>query len=1039
MSLNSQERELVLSVKNKIQKYSIPITLKQAFSNSANVFVNTIYNDKSFEAVDAGIEIFLIKNSFAYFLDKYCLVDIPGLGTVPMNPYYFQMELAKEVLDYRKIVVDKTRQCLLEDSFVMTNRGYISVKDVKVGDKIETLVDEVPRFVEVYDSFFNGEKEVCRVSVGSGLEIGCTYDHRVFTQRGWVEAGDLTIEDEILSKSGFIKVKSITPIEGLHKVYDLTTESSDFLANGLLVHNCGVSTVFSLYCLWRANFFPAESIDVISLKQLKAQQFINKMDSTLKNLPPWMKTPLTTDNKQQKIFSHPNGSKSSILSESQSDTAGRSDSLSLLVLDELAHYQSDRMVRGIISASTPALSKTGGQSILISTPNSTVGSGAYYYSQVQAAKQELESSVKYLEIDWWEIPDDLRIKAPKKGYNKVLEEAISKNYYYDRKVKAKYKEFFKPITDNYESNPWLKATYDDLGPITFKQEILHEFVIEGDRVFSEEILNRVKSKTKDPIVKDELWIDGQKIREQKGMWYWKMPEVGGRYAIGVDVSSGTGADTSTIQVLNLETYEQVAEFKGYISTPAFARLVKEVARSFNDGYVIIESNSIGDTIFSNVYYSENDPYGNVFKQKKTKNGITRFTGWLTDVKTRQLMTSEFIDWVTVPELSEQFKINSERLFLEMETWVWKNGKPIHADNCLTGDTVIVCKDGFKKIKDIIVGELVLTETGKFKPVTEVITLDSDRKVVKTIKGAGLPPINITEGQKILTYENKTEVFKEVKDVKKEDFIYSKFSDLVTNRAPLKLLEIERELRAGRFYPTERQLYTLPILQLELIRHMLRKGKFKKLKHHYSFRPRNYEGLYFLAHILYRNRVSFLMDNGKIYIPYEESFRISPELKRNIKEFKNPRRYFGNNLGSRIKRVKEYSKEEKLYDLNVEDDHSFIANGYIVHNCHDDAIMAMGLCLYLRDKAQVQSSAMFLSEDGSVITYDREEMIRKAKADGDTFSSIDGAGKKRTFAKGSNPAGIVSSTEDFGTSNLERELQKEYNVRSLEELSWLIGG
>ena len=139
MSLNSQERELVLSVKNKIQKYSIPITLKQAFSNSANVFVNTIYNDKSFEAVDAGIEIFLIKNSFAYFLDKYCLVDIPGLGTVPMNPYYFQMELAKEVLDYRKIVVDKTRQCLLEDSFVMTNRGYISVKDVKVGDKIEIL------------------------------------------------------------------------------------------------------------------------------------------------------------------------------------------------------------------------------------------------------------------------------------------------------------------------------------------------------------------------------------------------------------------------------------------------------------------------------------------------------------------------------------------------------------------------------------------------------------------------------------------------------------------------------------------------------------------------------------------------------------------------------------------------------------------------------------------------------------------------------------------------------------------------------------
>lgn len=911
MSLNAKEKELILSIKNKIHKYSIPTTIKEAFGYSANVLVNTIYNDKTVETVDAGVELFLIKKSFAYFLENYCLVDIPGLGTVPMKPYYFQMELAKEVEDYRKIVVDKTRQC-------------------------------------------------------------------------------------------------------------------------------GISTIFSLYCLWRANFFPAESIDVISLKQIKAQQFINKMKSTLANLPEWMKTPISKDNKQELEFTHPNGSKSSILSESQSDTAGRSDSLSLLVMDELAFYQSDRMVREIISAATPTLTKTGGQAILISTPNGTTSSGAYYYGQVQTAKQELEPSTKYVEIDWWEVPDDSRIKGPKKGYNKILEEAIKNNYYYDRKVKAKYKDFFKPITDNYESNPWLKATHSDLGPIKFRQEILHEFVIEGDRVFSEELLNKLKNGLKEPFIKDELWIDGQKIRNQKGLWYWKLPEVGGRYSLGVDVSSGTSSDTSAIQVLNLETYEQVAEYKGYISTPAFSRLVKEVARAFNDAYVIIESNSIGDTIFSNVYYSENDPYGNVFKQKKTKNGVSRYTGWLTDVKTRKLMTAEFIDWVSVPELSEKFKINSERLFAEMETWVWKDGKPIHASNCLTGNTVITCKDGFKKIKDIGIGDLVLTETGQFRPVEEVIVLNSDRKVVKTIQGDGLPPLNITDGQKVLTYGMGTEQFKEVKDLKRGDFVYSRFSNFIDNKNPLKIIEIEKKLRAGNFHPTEKQLYTLPILQLELVRHMLRKGKFKKGKHFYSFRPRNYEGLYFLAHILYRNNVSFYMDNGKISIPYADAGRISPELVNNIKPYKNKRRFYLDKLGSKIKQIKDYSKEEKLYDLNVEEFHSFVANGYIVHNCHDDAIMAMSLCLYLRDKAQIQSSAMFIGEDGSLITYDREEVIRKAKADGESFSSIDGVGRKRTSVRGSNPAGIVSSNEDFGTSSYERELQKEYNVRDLDELSWLLG-
>ena len=80
----------------------------------------------------------------------------------------------------------------------------------------------------------------------------------------------------------------------------------------------------------------------------------------------------------------------------------------------------------------------------------------------------------------------------------------------------------------------------------------------------------------------------------------------------------------------------------------------------------------------------------------------------------------------------------------------------------------------------------------------------------------------------------------------------------------------------------------------------------------------------------------------------------------------------------------------------------------------------------------------LFRSGSLITYDREEVIRKAKADGESFSSIDGVGRKRTSVRGSNPAGIVSSNEDFGTSSYERELQKEYHVRDLDELSWLLG-
>jgi intein/homing endonuclease len=1885
VALNKKEKELILSVKNKIVKYNIPVSLKEAFGYASNIFTQTIYNDKTTELVDSGVELFLIRSSFAYFLDNYCLVDIPGSGTFPMEPYYFQIEMAKELEKYRKIVVDKTRQCLRSTSYVrIKGKGLISIRDVNAGDMIETLIDGMPTYVPVENFYNQGVKEFMGILVNSGQSIECTPDHKILTKEGWKEAQDLTLNDEVLSENGYKKVSVIERNRETDIVYDITTATGDFLANGLMVHNCGISTIFSLYSLWRANFFPSENIDVISLRQQKAQQFINKMKSTLNNLPEWMKTPIKVNNQQQISFAHSNGSVSNIVSEPQSDNAGRSDSLSLLIMDELAFYQSDRMVREIVSAATPTLTKTGGKAIYIScvvgdtyintenglqqivdykpkkcslgfnfissfkidginhqqatntfydsgitptrkitfgsgvkneiseihpfyvvdktsffpywkqtkdievgdyalaslrektfgkdddvdispiknckyqiknwngnideemayffglligdgyidkkgqycvitsvdeevqnfllnnshfdckmenrkddnihfrlqgkylidllekigfefgkkakektipkkllrmsrnnisallrglfdsdgysrtrdgsigftstskelikqvralldmfgiqisderwniispekstrvnvesfvgqitlsryfskvfyekigfsinrkqekyhlvknlkhpnnqlypmmniwvanmlfkknnvwnntvsrivritekkhlsrnhikecldiakkenleeteefkklkdfydkdwfllkvknievseahtydfvipetrsfyingvigsnTPNGTVGAGSYYYGQVQDAKQELNQDTKYLEIDWWEVPDDPRIGGPKKGYNHILQEAIKRNYYHNRKIKAEYKKFFEPIALNHDANPWLKATFADLKDIKFKQEILHEFVIDGDRVFSEDLMKKIRINLKDPTYKDELWIDGKKVREQRGLWIWRLPEIGHRYILGClpagekvltaeglkdietveqndilfdkdgnetrivnkqiyenvneplykikiegilretsftgehpimssidtkisrkgdskkyrprkwkfdfkynkvselnsgdwliypniyrgkdldkdsilnewrkfssgrydfnldenivldkdfwwflgiwlaegwiqergdsksihtchnfskeynyaekirelfkkygrsvsfiekpdsnivetvfnssqlfafikknfgkyarnknipewikyapeefkkelitgylngdgsiftdkrrenyttsfvsksqklledvqdilfsigfvsslnvlreegetllkgkkeknktqkayqltmhhhesinfmkmlgidydvskeskvrksighnfisddlkhiylrvssieksdfsgtvynfetenhsylcnyltthncDVASGTSSDTSAIQILDLETYEQVAEFKGYISTPMFAKLVKDVARAYNDGFVVIESNSIGDTIFSNVYYSENDPYGNVFKQKKTKNGVTRYTGWLTDVKTRKLMTSEFIDWISVPELAEKFKINSERLYAEMETWIWATGdKAIHADNCLTGDTIITCKEGFKKIKDIHIGDLVLTENGEFKPVEETFVLNSDRKVIKNIKASGLPNLKITDSQKVLTFKDNAYQFNRVYELNKSNFVYSIFSNEITNKDSLPIIEIEKKIRNGSFIPTEKQLYAYPILQLELVRHMIRKGKFRKCRHYYSLKTRNYHSLYFMAHILYRNKVAFSMDNNRITIPFEEVFRISPELSKKIQKYKNPRKFFGDKLSSKIKEIKEYSKEETLYDLNVEGVHSFVANGYIVHNCHDDAIMAMSLCLYLRDKAQIQSSAMFLSEDGSVITYDRDEMIRSAKAENESFSSIDGTGKKKLSIKGSNPAGIVSTTEDFGTSSIERELKKEYNINSLDELTWLLG-
>jgi hypothetical protein len=696
--MNTKEQAFLQSIKEKIKDFKINTDIKNLLNdNFAGQILEVQYSNGKIEEVDIGIEYELCRVSPSYFISNYAWIDFPGIGIIPFDLYYFQKQVLSRIESYQKIVIEKVRQCLTKENFVMTDKGYISIKDVKIGDKIETIVDGKSSFVLVKDSFYTGKRKVCTVETISGLKITCTLDHKVFTKRGWIEAGDLTVKDEIASmvreSQSFERIKKIVQKRKKRKVYDITTESSDFLANGLLVHNCGMSTLFSLYCFWRGNFHESESIDVVSLKQLKAQAFVDKMNATMNRIPVFLKTEIVKNNSQ--VIEWKNNSK--IVSESQSENAGRSDSLSLLVLDEAAHYVSERMIRGIVAAAQPTLSRTGGQMVLLSTPNGTASSGAYYYEQVMQARMENDKDTFLVSIDWWEVPDFMLIPGPKKGFNKELKEYALKDYFNKPEIKKEAKKFFDPIAEkDYKNNPWLKKQYEDLGEILYKQEVLHNFIVSGSSVFNEDILDNVSNRIKDPVQKDKL---GE--ASIQGLWIWKHPIPGHRYCIGIDISTGTGDDFTTIEVFDVDEYEQAAEYKGMMSTKMIGRFAKIIARYYNEAFVIIECNSIGEAVFNEVYYHDSDPYINVYKQRKTKNGVTRMTGWTTDVKTRKLITNEFIDWFSVDGLFSQLLVYSKRLYLEMTTWIWDGNKPIHAggahdDSIIAFSLVLYLRNESKK-------------------------------------------------------------------------------------------------------------------------------------------------------------------------------------------------------------------------------------------------------------------------------------------------------------------------------------------------------
>lgn len=95
--------------------------------------------------------------------------------------------------------------CVSEDAEVQMADGKATkaLKDIVVGDNILSFNEEMGQFEEdvveaVYDK---GQKKVIRLTMEDGSTLELTPDHKVLTtNRGWVEAQDLTADDDIKGK-----------------------------------------------------------------------------------------------------------------------------------------------------------------------------------------------------------------------------------------------------------------------------------------------------------------------------------------------------------------------------------------------------------------------------------------------------------------------------------------------------------------------------------------------------------------------------------------------------------------------------------------------------------------------------------------------------------------------------------------------------------------------------------------------------------------------------------------------------------------------
>ena len=139
--------------------------------------------------------------------------------------------------------------------------------------------------------------------------------------------------------------------------------------------------------------------------------------------------------------------------------------------------------------------------------------------------------------------------------------------------------------------------------------------------------------------------------------------------------NGIGKDYSTIQVIDVSTkpYEQVFVYRrNDISAWNFSEVVFQIATKFNEGFLVIENNSVGK-IVADLLYQEYD-YDNMLSTK-LKGGdsiistfsmrniglrVTKKTKKIGCVTLKTLIEDNFLrinDWETLQELSNFVRFN----------------------------------------------------------------------------------------------------------------------------------------------------------------------------------------------------------------------------------------------------------------------------------------------------------------------------------------------------------------------------------------------
>ena len=395
----------------------------------------------------------------------------------------------------------------------------------------------------------------------------------------------------------------------------------------------GISECTASYAAWLMLFHRNKNILVMATKSGTAQNIIKKVKVAMKKLPDWLRiSEIVTDNKLSIELS--NGSQ--IKAIASSDDAGRSEALSLLIIDEAAFVKNlEDLWVGLL----PTVS-AGGNIIVLSTPNGVGGKFHQIWTESEQGLNEFHRT----KLMWWVHPErisDLQDDPERVGF----------------KTSTWYRE---------------EIRKSNMGPREVAQELECNFNASGETFIGADQIDELDKSSQSPSIMS-YW--------DRGLWEWWSPRPSARYTITADVARGDGRDNSTFNVWDNDSMFQCAEYQGKLPVEEFAKLLMDTGHRFGNALLVVENNNIGMAClehirlagYENVYYSYKGEKGGGANVHSAWGPPSQdmVIGFTMSQKIRPLVFSKMEEFIRLRAV----RLHSRRLVSELRTLVWENGKP----------------------------------------------------------------------------------------------------------------------------------------------------------------------------------------------------------------------------------------------------------------------------------------------------------------------------------------------------------------------------